>query len=85
MKCYVGVISVRTDRPVLGRRVHVGAVEVGHSIVVGVGIACGCQVEGATGRWQRHGRVRAGHRDTFNWEKKETVQCEHKLCHLLGI
>lgn len=69
---------MRTDRPVLGRRVHVGAVEVGHLVVVDVGIACGCgQADGPTGHWQRHGKVRAGHMDTSNWEKKETTQHKH--------
>lgn len=41
---------VKTDRPVGGRRVHVGATEVSHSIMVGVGIACGRgQEDGPTG------------------------------------
>lgn len=67
----MGVISLRTDRPVMGRRVHVGAVEVGHSVVVGVGISCGRgQVQGPTG----HGRVRDGHRRALSWEKKETTK-----------
>lgn len=67
VKCFVGVISVGTDRPVVGRRVRVGAVEVGHSIAVGVGIACGRgQVQGPTGHRQRHGRVKASHRDALN-------------------
>lgn len=55
----------------MGRRVHVGAVEVGHSVVVGVGISCGRgQVQGPTG----HGRVRDGHRRALSWEKKETTK-----------
>ena len=72
---YVHVISVRTDRPVLGRRIRVGAVEVGHSVVVGVGIACGGgQVQGPARYWQRHGKVGAGQRDTFSYEKKGTTK-----------
>lgn len=72
---YVRVVSVRTDRPVVGRRIHVGAVKVGHSVVVGVGIPCRSgQAHGPTRHWQRHGMVGAGQRDTFSCEKKETTK-----------
>ncbi len=75
VQCYMGVISVRTDRPVVGRKVHVGAVEVGHSVVVGVGISCGRgQVQRPTRHLQRHGRVRDGHRGALSWGMKETTK-----------
>lgn len=72
---------MKTNRPVVGRRVHVGATEVSHPIVVGVGIASGrVQVDGPTGHRWRIGGVRVGHRKMFDWEKKR-----NKLCPLLCI
>lgn len=62
---------MRTYRPVGGRGILAGAVEVSHSVVVGVGVPCGRgQVERSTGHWQRHGGVGTGHGRTFNWLKK---------------
>ena len=58
----------------MGRRVHVGAAEVGHSIMVGVGIACGCfQVQSPMGHLMRHDRFRGGHRGIPSWGHRETI------------
>lgn len=66
----MGVTSVRTDRPKVGRRVQVGAVEVGHSVVVGVRIACGRGVIlGKAGHREKHGRLREGHGGALTWRK----------------
>ena len=55
----------------MGRAAHVGAVEVGHSVVVDVGIACRRgQMQHPAGR--RPGRVRDGRVGTVSWENKET-------------
>jgi len=68
----MGERIVSTYRPVVGWRVHVGAVEVSHSIMVGVGIACGCgQVQSPTGHLMRHGRFRVGLGGIFSWKQKE--------------
>lgn len=80
--CYMS-----TYKPLVGRSIYVGAVEVGNSIMVSVGRACGCgQVEGPIGCLLRHGRFKAGCRGALCWEKNETTEpwsgvfSHHKKC-----
>lgn len=55
----------------VGERAHVGALEVGHSVVVDVRKACGRVL---TGHRPRHGGVKEGHEGTLGCEKKDATE-----------